>query len=69
MDGQTDAWTTRRTKQRMAFETHEQMKEKTELMEEGIKGLVIELKKHKLRRKEIYFCSLVFPCILNPFIP
>ena len=28
MDGQTDAWTTRRTKQRMAFETHEQMKEK-----------------------------------------
>ena len=38
-------------------------------MEEGIKELVIELKKHKLRRKEIYFCSLVFPCILNPFIP
>lgn len=38
-------------------------------MEEGIKGLVIELKKHKLRRKEICFRSLVFPCILNPFIP
>lgn len=35
-------------------------------MEEGIKGLVIELKKHKLRRKKFAFAVWFFPAFLTP---